>query len=206
VARIPTNDISGVLPPFLGASPGGSPSEMAPYRVTVAEVVQRFATSPERAKILTGFLDYRAALRGAGISSGFQWIDGSFVEDVEASRGRAPADVDLVTFVSASQSGQVNALHVARHPLADRAHVKSAYSCDAFFVTLGSSPVSLVSLTRYWFGLFSHQRGTRIWKGMLEVPLDTTDDDLDGRRVLSSTRAPIVAPAAPRAASPGGAP
>jgi hypothetical protein len=33
-----------------------------------------------------------------GLDNGFQWIDGSFVEDVEKSRGRAPGDVDIVTF------------------------------------------------------------------------------------------------------------
>jgi hypothetical protein len=33
-----------------------------------------------------------------GIVEGFQWIDGSFIEDAEKSRGRPPADIDIITF------------------------------------------------------------------------------------------------------------
>ena len=35
-------------------------------------------------------------------------------------------------------------------------------------------PAYLIDQTKYWFGLFSHQRDTFLWKGMLEIPL--TDD------------------------------
>ena len=35
---------------------------------------------------------YRAALRAVGFDRGFQWLDGSFVED------RVPKDLDVVSF------------------------------------------------------------------------------------------------------------
>ena len=42
-----------------------------------------FAASPDRIRILRGLLAYRAPLRQRGISSGFQWLDGSFLEHKE---------------------------------------------------------------------------------------------------------------------------
>ena len=95
---IPVHNHEGVLPPFL---PGGSPTEpgeMAPYKTNFSEVVQRYGETPERLAILEGLLAYRAALRGAGIINGFQWLDGSFVEDCEKNRNRPPTDIDIITF------------------------------------------------------------------------------------------------------------
>lgn len=68
---------------------------------TLLDVVMRFGTSGERRHVLQGWLAHRAALHHLGLVSGFQWIDGSFVEDVETLRGRAPNDVDVVSFVDA---------------------------------------------------------------------------------------------------------
>jgi len=44
------------------------------------ELVAHFATSPELARDPAGFLRYRADLHAFGLISGFQWVDGSFVE------------------------------------------------------------------------------------------------------------------------------
>lgn len=96
---IPTFNISGVLPPFVGESPTVK-AAMSPYLTTMSAIVGRFATSVERKKILAGLLAYRAALRNLGLVNGFQWIDGSFVEDIENTQNRPPADVDVVTFSS----------------------------------------------------------------------------------------------------------
>jgi len=30
--------------------------------------------------------------------------------------------------------------------------------------------------TSYWYGLFSHQRETAVWKGMIELPLASDDE------------------------------
>ena len=61
--------------------------------------------------------------------------------------------------------------------LFDFNQTKSAFNCDAYFVDLNLIPTSVVSQARYWFGLFSHRRGG-LWKGMLEVALAVSADDV----------------------------
>jgi hypothetical protein len=180
---IPAFNVSGVLPPYVGNSPTVE-AAMSPYRTTMSALVRRFATSAERIEILLGLIEYRAALRALGFVDGFQWVDGSFVEQVETMRNRPPADVDVVTFARrpALADEDWHKLVQANVSLFDLAQVKARYKCDAYFVDLGKSPVTIVNDTRYWFGLFSHQRDTALWKGMLAVPLDS--DDTDAQQLL----------------------
>ena len=70
---IPAWTAEGVLPP-INASQPVSP-ERSPYVVSLADYVLRFGTSPERRAVIAGFLNYRAALHGAGLIHGFQWLD-----------------------------------------------------------------------------------------------------------------------------------
>lgn len=180
---IPRNSHDGVLPPFV---PEGSPQDhaaVAPYNADLMEVAQRYSTSEPRMEILRGLVAYRNALRAAGIEIGFQWIDGSFVEDCESIRGRAPSDVDIITFSTRpkelhDQEGW-NQFVQSRPDLFDPYTTKKKYKCDAYFVDLMSDPVLIVKLTRYFFGLFSHQRDTYLWKGMIEVPLSGPDDAVE---------------------------
>jgi hypothetical protein len=95
---IPNHNQSGVLPPFLPDSDPTKKDAQSPYQVSILEFIQRYATSPERIVILNGFVSYREELRKVGITKGFQWINGSFVEDIEKNSGRPPNDVDIVTF------------------------------------------------------------------------------------------------------------
>lgn len=74
--------------------------ERSPYRVMLTDVVVHFATSSERRQILRGWLGYRAALHGMGLTDGFQWLDGSFLEQVETPESRPPQDMDVVTFLN----------------------------------------------------------------------------------------------------------
>ncbi|MEM5405887.1 DUF6932 family protein [Paraburkholderia unamae] len=175
---IPRFNASMVLPPYTGSDPT-TPATMSPYRATMHEFSLQFATSAARAAILGGLLDYREALRHVGIVNAFQWLDGSFVEDVEQSRGRAPADVDLVTFGElprfADPAG-FGAWWATHNGLFDQRQTKQRYSCDAYFVDMKKRADLLVDDTRYWFGLFSHQRATALWKGMVQVPLVSDDD------------------------------
>jgi hypothetical protein len=62
------------------------------------EVAQRFAGLPGRRHLVEGLLRYRADLAKLGFVRGFQWLDGSFAEDVEANEQRTPNDIDVVTF------------------------------------------------------------------------------------------------------------
>jgi alkanesulfonate monooxygenase SsuD/methylene tetrahydromethanopterin reductase-like flavin-dependent oxidoreductase (luciferase family) len=175
---LPRFNASMVLPPFTGDEPT-APATMSPYRAQMLEFTQQFATSQPRATILEGLIHYREALRSAGIVDAFQWMDGSFVEDAEQSRGRPPGDIDVVTFGSRPQFADAAAFHawIAAHAeLFKPREAKRLYSCDAYFVDLGKRPDLLVDDTRYWFGLFSHQRETALWKGMVQIPLLSDDD------------------------------
>jgi hypothetical protein len=91
---IPPFSIDGVLPPYVGTTgPGGSAQDMTPYAVTTIEVASTLGTSDKRKMILRQWLQHRAALRRLGFQRGFQWLDGSFVENKD------PNDLDVVTFV-----------------------------------------------------------------------------------------------------------
>jgi hypothetical protein len=54
---MPSFNISGVLPPFVGDNPTNG-AEMSPYQTTMTKIVQRFATTPERIEILLGLIAY----------------------------------------------------------------------------------------------------------------------------------------------------
>lgn len=173
---IPSFTIDGILPPFVGPNgPGGAPEDLSPYTTTAAEVVTTLATSAARKTILKGWLKHRAALRVIGLDRGFQWLDGSFVED------KKPQDLDIVSFFyrppGIQDGSMVARLMQANIRLFARPQVKATYSLDFFPVDLNGTPEALVSLTRYWLGLFSHRRQDSLWKGMLQVRLEDEADD-----------------------------
>ena len=179
---IPAHNQSGVLPPFV---PGATPVDRgatAPYPVSLIDIAHRFATNEKRVQILHGLTSYRKALREVGIVEGFQWLDGSFVEKVESTRGRPPNDIDIVTFSyrpkESKEANDWRQLIHSRPDLFDPEVSKKHYHCDAYFVDMSVHPRLLVDQTKYWFGLFSHQRETYLWKGMLEVSLQEDESDL----------------------------
>jgi hypothetical protein len=157
---------------------------MSPYVASAVEIVSTFGTSAKRKKILAHWLDHRADLRAVGFQQGFQWLDGSFVEDKD------PNDLDVVTFVfrppTAADDATFNAFLTANRHVIDPTQIKARYMLDVFFVDLNAFPESVVSVSRYWFGLFSHRRIDEIWKGMLQVRLEDVTDDLAARTILAS--------------------
>lgn len=177
---IPKFEESGVLPPFIGTCPT-QPANQAPYKVTLETFVEHFATTKERKQLLIGFLEYRSTLKNSGVKNGFQWVDGSFVENVEKTRGRAPKDIDLVTFAhrpTGISPKDWSSFVEANKSLFSPEMAKTSYKCDAYFVDLDIPSKAIVSQTKYWFGLFSHQRATSLWKGMLEVDLSYNETEL----------------------------
>ncbi len=177
---IPDFDHNGVLPPHLGLPT--DPRQLSPYPVTALEVCEKFGTSLERRNILRGWLELRAALRQLGHASGFQWLDGSFMEDVETRRGSPPNDIDVVSFLPAGNPQNQNAAIL--NVLADRAGVKAQYKVDHLVVRLFWPGDVVVEHSRYWCGLFSHRRLDGIWKGMLKVDLGLQADDDFARQHL----------------------
>ncbi len=187
---IPSLTASGILPPFLSSSGVTESSGMAPYKASITELADKFGHNLERKLILDGLLKYRELLRSEGIVNGFQWIDGSYVEDCENIRAHSPNDVDVVTFAErpTSLTDDIIWNDFVKNKWAllfDRTSVKEQYKCDAYYVDLNMPPINIVSRSRYWFGLFSHQRVTYLWKGLLEIPLQSDDANLKTMGVLS---------------------
>jgi len=187
---IPPFTSSGVLPPYVGADPTVLAS-MSPYCVSLVELVQRFAQSPERRAILKGYLAHRAYLIKLGVT-GIQWLDGSFLEDVEKLETRAPGDIDVISFIVRPSAYQ-NADHatwqaflMAHIPVFNAQQAKIAYRTDAYFVDVAFGPGPVIKQTAYWFGLFSHKRATGLWKGILEVVLDSQQDDAAASQLLAT--------------------
>ncbi|MGQ4274979.1 DUF6932 family protein [Terrihabitans sp. B22-R8] len=173
---IPPFNISGVLPPFVGEN-STNKAAMSPYKGDFSDLAISLGTTPQRVALLQGLAAYRTALRKAGFAEGFQWIDGSFVEDVETLKKRPPNDIDVVTFAALPSSPTEQAEIFEKHGmLFDPGETKRIFQCDAYFVDLAKPPALLVKDTCYWFGLFGHQRVTSLWKGMIEVPLSSDDE------------------------------
>ena len=171
--RIPEWDAEGVLPPRDEAQP--TAGVRSPYRVSLAALVERFATSPERVDILRGFLEYRSALHRVGLVSGFQWIDGSFSEDVERVEGRAPRDVDVVSFVD-RPSAAMQPPTDADFEALDHDAAKVRFLVDGYIIEVDElSPRQLVAQSAYWYSLWSHRRSRR-WKGFVQIELDPAQE------------------------------
>lgn len=168
---IPSFTTQGVIPPYVGQQgPGGAHSDMSPYVTTCLEVTRALGTSQRRLDILRGWLTHRRELRRVGITSGFQWLDGSFVED------KVPNDLDVITLfypphVLLAGGQAANQFLQTNNHLFERSAVRQAYMLDAFWLDFSQPPENIARQTRYWFGLFSHRRVDDLWKGMLEVPL-----------------------------------
>ncbi|HEY0622550.1 DUF6932 family protein [Sphingomonas sp.] len=179
---IPDFGLGNVLPPFMGNDVVGAEQlPRSPYIATMSELVDRFATSPERAAILRGLKAYRDALREAGFESGHQWIDGSFVEACEVVKGRPPGDVDVVSVLHrpthhAGEDAWTAFIAAYAHTLLNSQHCKATYHCDSYFIDLDIPARLVTEQTAYWFGLFSHQRDTFRWKGLVQLDLQCDDE------------------------------
>ncbi len=179
---IPAYDHNLVIPPHLG-DPVNS-GELSPYPCTTLELCQRFGITAERRTILGKFLDFRDRLRAEGLTNGFQWLDGSFLEDVEAREGRAPRDLDVVTVYWGYDHAFQMTLRNRFIEFASSVLSKATYSLDHYPFDAGFSPALTLESTRYWILLFSHNR-LSVWKGMLRVELDTPADDTAARQELA---------------------
>ena len=181
---IPSWNSIGVLPPIRPLQKGHSP-DRSPYIADLLTVVDRFAISEERVKILRGLLQFRSKMHLAGITSGFQWIDGSFLENVEITKGRPPRDMDVVTFFHLPEGESQASLVYKFETLFDQEALKGKYFVDSYPVVLGDPMDSLkVKIISYWYSMWSHRRDG-LWKGFVQVDLDPTQD-IDACAILDS--------------------
>lgn len=178
---IPRFDHNLVLPPHLGDPT--QRTHLSPYPCTTLDLCERFGTTPERKRILGRFLDFRERLQNEGLFTGFQWLDGSFLEDVEVRDGRPPRDLDLVTVYWGYDRAFQVALVQKFPEFARRALSKARYSLDHYVLDAGCTTELTIDQTRYWISLFSHNR-SGVWKGMLRIELNTPDEDAAARLEL----------------------
>lgn len=172
---IPAFNPHGLIPP-LRPGEAGHTLDRAPYATDVLAFCQRFGGSPERRAILGGLLDLRAALAAEGIQEGFQWLDGSFTEDVESLRGRPPADLDAVTFARLGDAAAQRELLRRAPALFLSAQCKARYGVDHYVLGI-DYPLDQTMGHRvaYWYSMWAHQRDTHHWKGFVSVALRSND-------------------------------
>lgn len=174
---IPSWNAEGLIPPIDESNPAGL--NRSPYEADLLSFVQRFATSLERCAILEGYLAHRSELHSMGMDQGFQWLDGSFTENIELIERRPPNDIDVVTFTLADDDfydglspDQLRLLGLNR---ADKAAIKRDFKVDFYVQSLSDAPESLVEMTSYWYSMWAHRRSKQ-WKGFLKVDLNSWQD------------------------------
>jgi hypothetical protein len=180
---LPSFDLRGLLPPFVGAD--ATTADRSPYWATMPELVGAFGTTPHRRQLLRNLIAYRALLAQEGYLGGIQFIDGSFVENVEALN-RNPSDIDVFSILSAPPryltdpgAWQATGLPFWNAEVANRGLNKQRFSLDTYAVLFEerqAQPMNLISDIIYWYGLFSHQRDTFAWKGFAGLALDPAAD------------------------------
>lgn len=171
---IPDFNANGVLPPHTGDPT--SAANVSPYPATPLELGRKLGFTPERRAILSGWLAFRRTLRLAGFAQAVQWVDGSFVQDVETTESRPPGDLDVITFYWPPDSS-FNARVAAANPeMGDHALTRANHRCDHYFLDLSFNPFGTVDAMAFWCGLFSHRRDG-VWKGLLRVELGRQSDD-----------------------------
>lgn len=172
---IPDWNMSGAIPPVRPGVSGGS-ADRSPYKVKLEDIIDRFGTTPERLAILDGLLLFRAELQAVGLNQGFQWLDGSFMEEIEALESRPPADIDIVTFFSLPFGETQQTLANKSPDLFDQSALKMKFSVDGYFCVLGESlNQGKVQSIAYWYSMWSHRRDG-LWKGFVQVDLSPGED------------------------------
>ena len=151
-----------------------NPHSYSPYPCDIMEFCQRFSTTPARIAILKGFVGFRLACVANGLC-GRQWVDGPFVEDIEASMGRDPKTVIVTSLIEIHTQEQANSLVQNFPAFADPRISARDYSVEHYIFVINQSPDEIISWSKFWNHLYSHnERG--VWKGMLEIPLYDNDN------------------------------
>jgi hypothetical protein len=172
----PDWNVHGIIPPFLN-----EPTEKfrrSPYTDSLLDFALRFSFSLERIRILQGLMEYRSRLHSIGIVSGFQWFNGSFLENAEMIRQTPPKDIDITTFFYLPDGMKSDVEIYERYPeLFSSKQLKRSYLVDGYCVCLNRDQPFCTREFLYWYSLWSHQRGGNfVWKGFVQIDLKPRDD------------------------------
>ena len=182
---IPAFDHNHVLPPHIGDP--GIFTNLSPYECTTTELANRFGTSNERIVLLKNFLNFRNDLRNSGLAGDcFQWVDGSFVENKEVMVGSAPNDIDVITYIYGYHPAHIAQIAAIFPALHDRRVAKVNYKLDHIPIQIDNDPLGTYYLVKCYTMLFNHSRKDNVWKGILEVKLNTPADDAQALGYLNT--------------------
>ena len=171
VPEIPDWDSDGLLPVIHPHT-----LDQSPYKVSSEQLVIAMGTTEKRIQLLRGWLNLRNELYVIGLVNGWQWVNGSFAQNVEKSENRDPNDVDVVTFVHFPDGIDINAFFLQHERLLDSLYTKREFGVDAYYFDLSRSPHSwFMDRTRYWHNWWSHTRKNEE-KGYFQVLLSAEDD------------------------------
>lgn len=167
-------DHNHVLPPHLG-----TPTDVmgnSPYKLDIFDFTQFFGTSKKRIELIRNLILFRLELTQNTDLKGHQWIDGSFVENIEKSEGRDPNDIDVVTFYSGANEKDISFIFNEFKEFYNNKESKTNYNIDHYCLDVTADPFYVLEYVRYWTQLFSHNRN-RIWKGIVQLELCTPNSD-----------------------------
>lgn len=179
---LPSFNSNGILPPVAGSNP--TDVERSPYIVNMSELVQIFGTTPTRRQLLKNLIVYRQLISSGGYTAGLQFIDGSFVEDVETHSQRDPQDIDVFSllhvparYMQDQPAWQHGGFQFWAEEIQNQPRNKKRFQLDTYAALVEEFELlGLLQNVMYWYGLFSHQRDTFAWKGFVVVVLDPKQD------------------------------
>ena len=152
---------------------------MPPYSISLTEFARHFTYSATRISLFRGLLDIRKSLKLQGIS-GFQWVNGSFVQS-EAIYGRDPDDIDILTWVICDSDEHFEELIKD----IDCEAMKRDNHCHVFFAPAVEGKIPW-HYGAYWLWLFGHTNTIKVLdekdrglaKGFFEVDLADSEEQI----------------------------
>lgn len=179
---LPPFDMRGLLPPVNGGD--DTNFDRSPYFCTMTELCSALGTTDHRRALLRNLIGYRALIASDDFVDGVQFVNGSFVEDIEVIEGRQPNDIDVFSILMppAKYAGP-SALWVSQgisfwnDEIMNRVANRARFSVDCYAMLLNVGDLgSFLRQSLYWYSLFSHKRTNHDWKGFAAVPLNASDD------------------------------
>lgn len=152
--------------------------DRSPYKFSLLDFYKTFSSTKERKELVKGLALYRQKLYRLNLKNGIQWIDGSFVENIEKIQNRPPNDIDVFTFLFENEQ-TINNIKIGYsmefYNLVG-IEAKNNFGIDGYIFPCSEvSLEELIFTTCYWYGMWSHTR-EHDWKGFIQINLDCEDD------------------------------
>lgn len=182
-------NMAGVIPPVDDQKP--TSANRSPYLLQPVDFIKIFGFTQERVTILQGLFKYRSELYKVGITSGFQWLDGSFVTDIENLEQRPPNDIDVVTFFYLPENETQQSFLPKTKNLLNTNFTKPQFKVDVYPVVLGQEiNPALIDRISYWYSMWSHRKSDNMWKGFIKIELNP-NEDIQAIQILNNLREDI---------------